>query len=63
VVRLTLVKAKARIRRAHCRTGKITRKYSSRKLRNHVLRQSPKKGTKLPNGGKVRLTVGRGPRR
>jgi beta-lactam-binding protein with PASTA domain len=63
VVGLTLSKAKARIRRAHCRTGKITRKVSSRRLRNHVLKQSPRKGTRLPNGGKVKLTVGKGPRR
>jgi len=63
VVGLTLTKAKARIRRAHCRTGKVSRKFSSRRLRNHVLKQSPRKGTRLPNGGKVNLTVGRGPRR
>jgi PASTA domain len=28
-----------------------------------VLKQRPPKGTRLPNGGKVNLTVGRGPRR
>jgi beta-lactam-binding protein with PASTA domain len=63
VVGLTLSKAKTRIRKAHCRTGKITKKVSSRRLRNHVLKQSPRKGTRLPNGGKVKLTVGKGPRR
>lgn len=63
VIGLTLTKAKARIRRAHCRTGKVTKKFSSRRLKNHVLKQRPKKGTRLPNGGRVSLTVGKGPRR
>jgi beta-lactam-binding protein with PASTA domain len=62
VVGLTLSKAKARIVKAHCRTGKVSKKYSSRKLKNHVLKQRPLKGTRLPNGGRVNLTVGRGPR-
>ncbi|HEY6150450.1 MAG TPA: PASTA domain-containing protein, partial [Gaiellaceae bacterium] len=63
VIGLTLSKAKAKIRRAHCRTGKVTKKISSRRLRNHVLKQRPRKGTRLPNGGRVNLTVGKGPRR
>jgi beta-lactam-binding protein with PASTA domain len=63
VVGLTLTRAKARIRKAHCRSGKVTRKYSSRRLRNHVLKQSPRRGTRLANGGRVNMTVGRGPRR
>jgi beta-lactam-binding protein with PASTA domain len=63
VVGLTLSKAKTRIRRAHCRTGKVTKRLSSRRLRNHVLRQRPRPGTRLLNGGKVNLTVGKGPRR
>jgi beta-lactam-binding protein with PASTA domain len=63
VVGLTLTKAKARIRRVHCRTGKVTKRYSSRRLKNHVLKQRPRPGTRLANGGRVNLTVGRGPRR
>ena len=63
VVGLKLVKAKARIKRAHCRTGRISRRYSTQRQKNRVLRQRPRKGTRLANGGKVNLIVGRGPRR
>ena len=61
VVGLPLAKAKARLLRAHCRAGKITRKVSSRKKKGRVIAQSPKRGT-LPSGSKVKLTVGKGPR-
>ena len=63
VVGLTLTRAKAKIRTAHCRTGKITRKVSSQRKKNHVLAQSPRPGRRLANGARVRLTVGKGPRR
>jgi beta-lactam-binding protein with PASTA domain len=63
VVGLALAKAKTRIRRAHCRTGKITRKVSSQRKKNHVLAQSPRPGRRLANGARVNLTVGKGRRR
>jgi beta-lactam-binding protein with PASTA domain len=63
VVGLTLARAKTKIRHAHCRTGKVTRKVSSRRKKNHVLAQSPRPGRRLANGARVKLTVGKGPRR
>ena len=62
VVGLTLAKAKAKIRRAHCGVGKIRKKVSSRKKKGRVLSQKPKPGKTLPGGSKVNLTVGKGPR-
>lgn len=59
VVGLTLAKAKTRISRAHCRTGKIKHKAAPRKKKNHVLAQSPRPGRRLANGARVNLTVGR----
>jgi uncharacterized repeat protein (TIGR01451 family) len=61
VVGLTLAKAKAKIRKAHCGVGKIKKKVSSRKKKGRVLLQKPKPGKTLPAGSKVNLTVGKGP--
>jgi alpha-tubulin suppressor-like RCC1 family protein len=55
-----LAKAKARILKAHCRVGRITKKHSTSKKKGRVLAQSPKPGTKLEKGARVRLTVGKG---
>jgi alpha-tubulin suppressor-like RCC1 family protein len=63
VVGKRLTKAKQRIAKAHCRTGKVIRNPSGKKQRGWVLAQSPAPGTKLKNGAKVNLTVGRGRRR
>ena len=63
VVGLRLRKAKQRIAKAHCRTGKVTRKPSSRKKKGRVLAQRPAPGKDLKSGAKVRLTVGRGPKK
>ena len=54
-----LAAAKARIRRAHCAVGKITRKRAAKAKRGKVIAQSPKPGRHLRNLGKVKLTVGR----
>jgi beta-lactam-binding protein with PASTA domain len=62
VVGKTLAKAKSSLRSHHCRAGKITRKFSSAKKKNHVIKQSPRAGRRLANGAKVNLTVGKGPR-
>ena len=58
----TLARAKSRIRHNHCRVGKVTRKFSSRRLRGLVIKQSPRAGRRLANGHKVNITVGKGPR-
>lgn len=60
VVGKTLPKAKARILRAHCKLGKVTRKRSSARTKGHVLAQSPRPGKRLAFGAKVKLTVGKG---
>ena len=63
VIGNALGRAKTRIRQRHCRVGNITRKFSSRRLKGHVIRQSPRAGRRFANGHKVNLIVGKGPRR
>ena len=63
MVGLKLKKAKAKIRKRHCRVGKITRKTSSLAKRGRVLSQKPKAGKTLRAGARVNLKVGKGPRR
>jgi beta-lactam-binding protein with PASTA domain len=63
VVGLLLPKAKRKIAKAHCRTGQIARRASSKRLKGHVLAQKPAPRKRLRAGAKVNLTVGRGPRR
>jgi hypothetical protein len=60
VVGKTLKKARARIKKAHCRVGKIKRKASTKKKKGRVLKQKPKPGKILKPGAKVNLTVGKG---
>jgi len=60
LVGLTLRKAKAKIKRAHCTVGKVTRKASSKSKRGKVLAQKPKPGRRLAPGAKVNVTVGKG---
>jgi beta-lactam-binding protein with PASTA domain len=62
VIGKTLAKAQTKIRRHHCRVGKVTRKTSSNHLKGKVIKQNPKAGKRLANGHKVNLTVGKGPR-
>jgi beta-lactam-binding protein with PASTA domain len=62
VVGLKLKKAKARIRKRHCRVGKITRRHSTFAKKGRVVRQIPKASKrKRPNGFRVKLVVGKGP--
>ncbi|HXZ58501.1 MAG TPA: PASTA domain-containing protein [Gaiellaceae bacterium] len=61
VVGLTLKKAKKKLAKAHCRAGKVKRASSAANRKGKVIKQSPKAGKKLKNGGKVNLTVGKGP--
>jgi len=59
VVGLKLAKAKTKIKKAHCRVGKITRKHSVKKKRGKVIKQSPRAHKHLKAGAKVNLTVGK----
>jgi beta-lactam-binding protein with PASTA domain len=62
VVGLKLAKAKKRIRRRHCRVGRITRKHSTFAKKGRVIKQIPKGSSKKRrNGFKVKLVVGKGP--
>jgi PASTA domain/PKD domain len=53
----TLSRAKAALKKAHCRVGKLKRAYSERIERGRVLSQSPKPRRKLANSAKVNLVV------
>lgn len=55
-----LAAAKARIKRAGCRVGKVTRKPSKKAQKGRVLSQSPRAGAMVPSGAKVKLVVGKG---
>jgi beta-lactam-binding protein with PASTA domain len=52
--------AKTRIKHAHCKVGKITRKHSSARKKGKVLAQSPRAGRRFAVGHKVNLVVGKG---
>jgi beta-lactam-binding protein with PASTA domain len=60
---MSLAKARARIRHAHCSVGRISKKFSPRAKKGKVLVQGPKRGTRLRTGARVSLVVGQGPRR
>jgi hypothetical protein len=57
-----LVVAKRALRKAHCRTGKVSHRYS-RHRKGRVISQSPHPRHHLRNGAKVRLTLSKGRRR
>ncbi len=63
VLGLKLAKARSKIVRAHCKVGKVRKKFSSRRKKGKVLAQKPKAGKTLGAGSKIALTVGKGPRR
>jgi len=42
--------------------GTVTRAFSPQKTRGRVLAQTPNAGKKLPNGTKVKLVIGKGPK-
>ena len=56
---LTLKKAKTKLRKAHCRVGKVTKK-KSRTRKGRVIGQKPKAGSLRRNGTKVALVLSRG---
>jgi beta-lactam-binding protein with PASTA domain len=57
VIGQTLAKAKAKIKKAHCKVGTVKRARSKKVGR--VIGQSPRPGVTKPNGFKVKLVVGR----
>ena len=59
VVGLTLARARARIRSAHCRVGRVRRAHSARR-REHVISQRPRAGRRLASGSRVALVVSMG---
>jgi beta-lactam-binding protein with PASTA domain len=61
VVGLTLKKARTRIVRAHCRVGKVTKRFTTRRKKGRVLSQKPKPSRLLAAGARVTLVVGKGP--
>ena len=63
VLGLKLAKARTKIRKAHCRLGKVKKKFSTRRKKGKVIAQKPRAGKQLKAGSKVALTIGRGPRR
>jgi hypothetical protein len=55
----TLAAAKSALKGSACRLGSVTRRKAGAGKRGRVLAQSPAAGTKLANGGKVALVVGK----
>jgi plastocyanin len=62
VVGRPVARARRMLVRAHCRTGKISRRFSH-KVRGRVLSQRPRAGVRRPVGARVDLVVSRGRRR
>jgi len=59
VIGKTLGRAATLILRGHCRVGSVARRHSIRKKRGKVLAQSPRAGSSLRVGARVKLVVGR----
>src|SRR4051812_20747107 len=57
VVRLTMAKARRKIRRASCSVGRV-RRVKARRHRGIVISQSPRSGRRLARGARVNLVVG-----
>jgi Tol biopolymer transport system component len=58
----TLAAARTALRRANCKTGKVTRVKSQKVRRGRVISSRPKAGTTRPDGAAVALVVSRGRR-
>ena len=58
VIGKKLATAKALIKKAGCRVGKVTRKKAAKSKRGRVIRQTPKGGKQIALGSKVKLVVG-----
>ena len=62
VVGKALAAATARIVKARCGVGTLTKKLSPAKMKGRVLAEAPRPGRRLPAAGRVDLTVGKGRR-
>jgi uncharacterized delta-60 repeat protein len=58
----TVSKARKTLKASYCRTGRISRLFSSRVARGHVISTASPLGDRLPDGTKVDLAVSRGKR-
>jgi bacillolysin len=58
----TLVAARRVLGRARCSTGRVGAAFSTRVGRGRVIAQTPRRGARLPNRGKVKLVISRGRR-
>jgi hypothetical protein len=58
---LKLAAAKTKLKKAHCATGTVKRKTSTKAKKDRVIAQSIRAGTKRVANTKVGLTVGKGP--
>jgi hypothetical protein len=56
---LTLAQAKKKLRNAHCRLGKVTKKHSAQR-KGRVIAQKPKPRARLKAGTKVAVVLSRG---
>jgi len=54
-----LAAAESALTQAHCKTGKVTKKFSTVR-RGRVISQSPKPGTNLAAGAKINLVISKG---
>jgi beta-lactam-binding protein with PASTA domain len=63
VVGKSVARAVSGLVRAHCTLGRLTRVSSSAGKKGKVLALRPRAGTVLANRAKVRLVVGKGPRK
>jgi beta-lactam-binding protein with PASTA domain len=63
VIGAKLATAKARIKARHCRVGKVSYVQSTKKKNGKVIKESPKASRRLGNNGKVKLWLGKGPRK
>ncbi|HEX4718261.1 MAG TPA: S8 family serine peptidase, partial [Thermoleophilaceae bacterium] len=63
VIGAKLATAKARIKARHCRVGKVSYVKSTKKKKGKVIKESPKASRRLGNNGKVKLWLGKGPRK
>jgi uncharacterized repeat protein (TIGR01451 family) len=59
---LSLKKAKKKLRKAHCRPGKVSHRFSGKVDAGKVIRGGKHRGAHLPAGSKVKLTVSGGPK-
>jgi uncharacterized repeat protein (TIGR01451 family) len=57
---LRLKKAKKALRRAHCKPGKVTHRFSGKVKKGRVIRGGKHRGATLRAGSKVKLVVSRG---